>query len=64
LRISSASNGVTVSVIPILEKIAQSGYDLSSPELEDLYIEIDISRTTIKISAEGFNSIFHVETTF
>jgi hypothetical protein len=64
LKISSASDGVTVALIPILEKIAQSGYDLTSSELEDLYIEIDISRSAIKISAEGFNSIFHVETTF
>jgi hypothetical protein len=64
LKISSASDGVIVAVIPILEKIAQSGYDLTSSELEDLYIEIDISRSAIKISAEGFNSIFHVETTF
>lgn len=64
LRISSASDGSTVAEIPILEKIAQSGYDLTSPELDDLYIGIDISKSTIKISVEGFNSIFHIETTF
>lgn len=54
----------TLLEISIQEKISQAGLSMSDSHLQDLYLTIDHSRSTISISVDDFNSTNHVEVEF
>ena len=68
LRLSTRYPGMetetTLLEISIPEKLAQGGISLSDPILQDLYLTIDHSRSTITISVDDFDSMEHVEVEF
>lgn len=68
LRLSTRYPGMerptTLLEISIPEKLAQGGISFSDHILQDLYLTIDHSRSTITISVDDFDSMEHVEVEF
>jgi hypothetical protein len=54
----------TLLEISIHEKMGQAGFSMSDPHLQDLYLTIDQSRSSISISVDDFDSANHVEVEF
>ncbi len=55
---------VALLEISIQEKLEQAGISMSDPDLQDLYLTIDHSRSAISISVDDFDSANHVEVKF
>lgn len=64
LNLITSDNGDTIASISIGDKMESSGMDLSAAELNDLFLTIDISRSTLKISVGNFDAIPHHEIKF
>lgn len=53
-----------VRTFPVGEYIAESGYDWSAPDLEDIFVEMDFSRTGISFSISGWKKTMTYEMIF
>lgn len=57
LRLELMSESETVRTFAIGEYIAESGYDWDAEDLEDITMEIDFAKTTIKLSTDRWSTI-------
>lgn len=53
-----------VRTFPVGEYIAESGYDWSAPDLEDIFVEMDFSRSGISFSISGWKNTLSYEMIF
>lgn len=64
LSISTEGASSPLADISLSEKLYEAGIDMTSEEIQDLYLTIDISRASILISAKDFESTPHQKITF
>lgn len=68
LRLSTQYTNIetpdTLLEMSIQDKLLQAGISFSDPILQDLYLTIDHSHSTITISVDNFDSMDHVEVDF
>lgn len=63
LRIKSVQNGAEEEIleIPLSEKLKAAGMDMGSKDLQDIFITINYSRSSMKISVDDWERTEHIE---
>lgn len=64
LSLSIFADSLPLLEISLLKKLEEAGIDMADNTLQDLYLTIDYSRSTITISVDNFNSTDKVDITF